>query len=151
MRSRRKPQRAPFHDYCGAGTYHIIISTRSRRHVFGYVRGGCYHRTPLGSEVEEQWSNLGDLFEFVHPDVCVAMPDHFHGLLRVTKHDQGVHLNHIIKRFKGRTSHLATHYGVTWSLWQRHYWDVLIQHEAQHRSTRRYIELNPQRWIARTR
>ena len=148
-RARRKPVRHPEHDYTGRGVYHVILCTKRRAPLMGRIEEDRYVQTPLGQFVQQQWMELSDHFPMVRTGACVAMPDHFHGLLSIDpQEDSPLHLDDIVRRFKrytsrqGRTLMASTH-----TLWQSHYWDVIVRNQLQLERTHRYILDNPARLL----
>ncbi|MBT7066212.1 MAG: hypothetical protein HN919_07920 [Verrucomicrobia bacterium] len=61
--------------------------------------GGLLTLSPMGEVVQEVWRRTSRVYPGVEACECVAMPDHFHGILWV-KERQERHLGHMVKAFK---------------------------------------------------
>jgi putative transposase len=109
-----------------------------------------------GDMVLLTWRRLADQFPGVVPDVAVAMPDHFHGIIMLGT-DPAVttrpSLSAVVGAFKSLTS-VAYGHGVRtcgWRpyvqhLWHRSFRDTVIRTDQSLATFRAYIEGNPGRW-----
>lgn len=146
---RRRPSYCPKRDLYERGIFHITLVTKRRGRVLGTTYGPHYCRTPMGIMVEQAWDHLPYIYPFIRTGTCVAMPDHFHGLIRVLPHTQNIPLSRIVAHFKGTTSRRSTRHGHPKGrpLWQRSYWDVRVHTPDHLRRTQRYIRRNPAKWM----
>ena len=94
------------HDYSGRCIYMVTIETEGRRALFGRVAGESAETahvelSALGLEVERAWLRGGEIYKDkgVRLITHQVMPDHFHGLLFLTK-DGGVTLGQVVNGFK---------------------------------------------------
>jgi REP element-mobilizing transposase RayT len=103
-------QRCWEHDYSAPSFYMLTIVTEPRREclseVVGDVAAGAaatrdklLKLRPMGELVQEVWRRTSSIYPGVEACECVAMPDHFHGILWV-KEPQKRHMGHIVKAFK---------------------------------------------------
>ena len=113
-------KRNPFNDYT-EGWFHVTLNVRGEAPVLGYVTGDASAPlngkdaprvvlTELGKGVLEAWKRMSVVCATVDIDECVAMPEHFHGLLHLLPGNKR-HLGSLISGFMSGCSHA--------------YWDVL--------------------------
>lgn len=69
----RKQLRLPDYDYSLPGSYFVTICTASRHRIFDKRQ---FQQTALNV-----WRNIGRVYDHVHPDAFVVMPDHVHGVV----------------------------------------------------------------------
>ncbi|MBQ0102984.1 MAG: hypothetical protein KBS99_02270 [Prevotellaceae bacterium] len=94
------------HDYSGRCIYMVTIETEGRKALLGQVAGESAETahvelTQLGREVERAWRRGGEIYKDkgVRLITYQVMPDHFHGLLFLTK-DGEITLGQVINGFK---------------------------------------------------
>lgn len=94
------------HDYSGRCIYMVTIETEGRRALLGRVVGECAETahvelSPLGQEVERAWLRGGEIYKDKGLRLIThqVMPDHFHGLLFLTKEGE-VTLGQVVNGFK---------------------------------------------------
>ena len=76
------------------------------------MNAGLFEPSELGRQVAEEFMKIGEHVAGVKPIIAQAMPDHFHGVLFVTRAiDRS--LGSIIAGFKGRCSQIAGQLGLT--------------------------------------
>lgn len=169
---RRTSLRLRSYDYSSAGVYFVTIVTHRRAHLFGTVADGKMHLNDEGRSVEQAWNGIGKRFPSVEVDAYVVMPNHLHGLLRLSGSDlvgaplvgarraptrptqsQPPTLGDIIGAYKS-VSTRAYIDGVRvngWRpfpgrLWQRNYFEHIVRDEASLERIREYIHANPGMW-----
>lgn len=142
------------HDYYGHYVYMITVVVSGRRNVLGTLcdpdanhRLAWVKATPLGEAVKHYWHEIPTH----HPHVKVLrsqlMPDHFHGILHVTKKTE-VHLSTIIKGFKQMCNISAREMTITQNLWESDYNDLILTSRDQLHNMMNYVHDNPRRlWI----
>ncbi|WP_234399150.1 REP-associated tyrosine transposase, partial [Pseudoalteromonas sp. T1lg75] len=70
----------------------------------------------------------------------VLMPDHFHGLIVIKKHD----LSSCVQHLKGFTAKRITqNLGKDGNIWQRGFYDHALRSEEHRKNIARYIVANP--------
>ena len=77
----RQSLRLPGFDYKQPVAYFITAKTYHRRRLFGRVLEGEVVLSDFGQMVKEEWRRTAQLRPYVHPDIYVIMPDHFHAIL----------------------------------------------------------------------
>ena len=168
-RNHRRSIRIRGWHYASPGWYFLTFGTWERQRLLAEVRGRRMCLTWAGRIVEASWHAIPEHFSGVTLDAFVVMPDHVHGLLHLDDRrlaagdgDRTLWSGHgppprsvgaIVGSLKSassretrrrrpdppaRTSH-------------RNYADRLIDTEPMLHIIRRYIALNPPRYIAKIR
>lgn len=75
-------------DRAQPSAYFVTVCTRRRRHLFGEITGGTSYLNPAGWRVKRCWLEIPQHFPFAELDAFVIMPDHVHGIIRITEHDR---------------------------------------------------------------
>ena len=143
------------HDYYGRCIYMITIVVAGRRKLLGSLCGpdeshmAWVNASPLGDAVKRYWHEIPSH----HPHVKVLrgqlMPDHFHGILFVTK-KTNVHLGTIINSFKKACTFAARELNIATPLWESDYHDLILSSRGQLSSMINYVDDNPRRlWVKR--
>lgn len=144
------------HDYYGRCIYMITIVVAGRRKLLGSLCGpdeshmAWVKASALGDALKRYWHEIPSH----HPHVKVLrsqlMPDHFHGILFVTK-KTNVHLGTIISSFKKACTFAARELNITTPLWESDYHDRILQSHSQLDRMIDYIIDNPRRlWMKRS-
>lgn len=100
--------------------------------------------SPVGVVVSRCWEAIPDHCPGVRLDRWVVMPDHVHGVIWLDR--TGLTLGRIIGLFKAASTRGSFAPG-SGSLWQRGFHDRIIRDDPELARIRRYIDLNPVRWI----
>ena len=87
-RHRRRSIRLKGYDYAQLGVYFLTICTQNRVCLFGQVVEMEMRINDAGQVAEECWLAILDHFPHVALDEFVIMPNHVHGIIRIT--DVGV-------------------------------------------------------------
>lgn len=111
--------------------------------------------SPVRGIIEEEWRRCGEIRDDVFPGVCVVMPDHFHGLIRIEKGASA--LGHVIGAFKAATSrrirrgdtHVAprTPPPPAARIWHRNYYEMIVRSAEAEARIAEYIRMNPWRCV----
>ncbi|MBP5688069.1 MAG: transposase [Muribaculaceae bacterium] len=144
------------HDYRGHFVYMITVVVADRRNVLGMLCDpdenhsmAWVKATPLGKAVKRHWHEIPSHHPHVKLFRSQLMPDHFHGILHVTKKTE-VHLTTIIKGFKMACNISAREMGVAQYLWESGYNDLILTSRDQLHHMMNYVLDNPRRlWIKR--
>ncbi|MBN2080725.1 transposase [bacterium] len=159
-------------NYAQAGYYFVTICTHNRREILGNVVEGRFNPTAIGEEAKSTWLDLPLHHPAMHLDELVIMPNHVHGIIVLEwdlTADTGsiptnprkaeVHpdwakpgpkrgsLGAIIGSYKAAVSRK-----LNWKsrhntpLWQRKFFDHVIQTEKALQAIREYIVNNPLSW-----
>jgi putative transposase len=147
---RRQSLRMKEHDYGGGGRYFITVCTWQRDELFGTVDGGRVHLNECGEAVARQWEALPERFPGITLDAFVMMPNHVHGVLRISPSvEKGVTLGTVLGAFKSLSARELN--GLLGRserpLWQRNYYEGYIRDEASLDQIRTYIRDNPKNWL----
>jgi REP element-mobilizing transposase RayT len=153
-KSQRKPLRFQGYDYSQPGAYFVTVCTDDRRCLFGQIIGGVVQLSKFGSAVEACWQALTQHYSHVELDSFVVMPNHIHGIVRLTdgaaidergKTRHGLpEIIRAFKAFSSRQINALRHR--TEPVWQRNYYEHIIRNEESLNQIREYIETNPLRW-----
>jgi REP element-mobilizing transposase RayT len=148
-------------DYSAPAHYFVTFCTAGREAVFGKIERGVLIPNKAGQIAVKIWNLLEAQFDFIQVDSFVAMPDHIHGIIRITSSSEetstasgrgGItgqanpmlhkNLGRVIRWYKGRTTHdLRSIYSDF--AWQRGYYDRIITDDIALYKVRRYIDNNP--------
>jgi len=123
------------------------------------VNAPLFEPSKLGRRVSEEFMKIGEHVAGVKPLLAQAMPDHFHGILFVTR-EINRSLGSIMAGFKGKCSQIARELGAsetltriapgrTPSLWEEGYHDRILTSEGQLEKMFRYVIDNPRRLALR--
>ncbi len=163
----RKSLRLKGYDYSRPGYYFVTICTHNRESILGEIKNGILSLTTLGKLVEYTWNDLPNHNYYVGLDKFIIMPNHIHGIIII--HENAVNLvgagsepaptnpttknkyhglPEIIRQFKtfsarriNKERQMARH-----PVWQRNYYEHVIQGEKELAQIRKYIQNNPQKW-----
>lgn len=166
IKNARKPNRLKNYDYSSAGWYYVTICTYRKSCWFGDIRDRKMKLNRYGEIVEKQWLWLEKHFEYIELDEYIVMPNHFHGILMITKYVNSGRrdnprivptntktyqrrfntLSKTINAFKTTSSKLIHKSGLIKFKWQRSFYDHIIRNEKNMLKIRKYINLNPIKW-----
>jgi REP element-mobilizing transposase RayT len=133
------------YDYSQGGAYFVTIVTHDRACVFGQIAEGEMQLSLAGQMTAQCWLELPERFPSVELDEYVVMPNHVHGIIRITD-GNAVDLGEIVRTFKAVTSRNVRLSGLSTFGWQRNYHDHIVRNEDDLNSIREYIVYNPARW-----
>ncbi len=161
-------------NYGGRGTYFITCVSHARAPIFAEERNGKLVCTPAGDVVHASWNRIPQHFPGVTLDAFVVMPDHVHGILHVERlfdrappagdrwtssRPRGPDcrsLGAVIGSWKSASTREIrqllrdsswTARPVSRPVWQRNYFERIVRDGAMLVGVRRYIALNPVRWL----
>ncbi len=160
---RRRSIRLPKYDYTQAGEYFITICSFERSPIFGEIRDQCLELNVFGDIVAQVWSGLPRSFSGLELDEFVVMPNHFHGILRLTGHVPQVQewplqglpkgtqpgsVGAIVQNFKSISTRRINQIRATPGnrVWHRNYYERIIPDNLARSNIRRYILNNPRSW-----
>lgn len=145
------------------GYYFVTLCADERRRIFGRLVGEAIELSDVGQAAEACWRAIPEHFPDVELGAFVVMPDHVHGIVRVTRwqRPKGVladrgdgrkktgtrrgSLGSIIKGFKigvTMTCRAKKSFG---PIFQENYYDVICFDAAELAIKEAYIRANPQR------
>ncbi len=168
--NRRSIIRLPGYDYSQPGAYFVTMCAQNRTCLFGNVVAGKIVLNDAGRMIKRWYFELENKFPDIFCDEYVIMPNHFHTIIinvgadlrvcpgKMIKPDKmgehtGSPLRKIIQWFKTMTTNEYIR-GVKqngWQsfpgkLWQRNYYERIIQNENELHKIRQYIRNNPIYW-----
>jgi putative transposase len=85
-RYRRQSTRLRARDYSSPGNYYVTLCTHTRQMLFGHVSEGVMHLNDVGRATDRFWNDIPLHFPQVELDEYIVMPNHVHGIIRITKH-----------------------------------------------------------------
>jgi putative transposase len=171
-------------DYGSSGCYFITICTKNREHYFGCIvndidetqngaglgtRNGAVvgtqnfaslRATPIGKIAHQYWTEIPNHFPFVKLDEFIVMPDHVHGVLRITRPDhyqwvknkfapQSQNLASVIRGYKAGVKKYATLNNIEFA-WQPRFYEHIVRSDNRLTIIRQYIKNNPAQWAGKT-
>lgn len=152
----RKSLRLKGYDYTRSGRYFITICTHQMRCIFGEVRNGCMILNEFGTIARDQWFQIPIRFPSVTLDEFIVMPNHIHGIIVLHKPAAAVTVGNVVGAYKSLVvthcmNYVKTHQPDTFlgKLWQRNYWDQILNDDDRFECTRHYIRNNPAKWDKR--
>jgi len=165
-RHHRRSIRLAGYDYTQSGAYFVTICTLERQPLLAGIDATGHTITRIGQVVARCWLALPRHFPHIVLDAWVLMPDHLHGILVLCEGEAGPalppssqrpngtrpnSLNAIVQNFKSISTRKVNQLNRTPSaqLWQRDYYERIIRDERALDVIRRYIDLNPAKWLAR--
>ncbi len=158
--------RKPGWDYGTPVWYFVTVCTRNRVSCLSRIVQGELVLTEAGQVAANQWVNIGRHHEDVALDAWVIMPDHVHGLIRpatsplagtgpghalATKAEAwrpGV-LGVLVNHFKRTVTGMVRRRNIPWPGWQPRFHDRILPDDNALHAVRRYIAMNPARYVAR--
>ncbi len=159
----RKSIRLQGYDYRRRGSYFITICTHEMEFLFGHIKKGMMNLNNYGEIINLEWFQIAIIRSNIElfKDEFVIMPNHIHGVLRITEGSvtrQKICVNNpgpapgslgaIIGQFKSITTKKINLMRNTSgkSVWQRNYFDRIIRNNKELTNIRNYIHNNPYRW-----
>ena len=143
--TRRSP-RIFRYDYRTAGAYMVTICSARRREIFGHVASDRVDLNWIGQIVAEELRRIPTIRSDVTMDAFVVMPNHLHAIVSLQS-DQGISLLALMNQFKAAVTRRVRATTVdTVEIWQRGFYERIIQNDRQLGIAREYIEDNPRRW-----
>ena len=151
-------------DYDAPGYSFVTLCADERRRIFGRLVGEAIELSDVGQAAEACWHAIPEHFPDVELGAFVVMPDHVHGIVRITRwqRPKGVladqiegrkktgtrrgSLGSIIKGFKiGVTKACQAKTPFGHPVFQANYYDVICFDAAELAIKEAYIRANPQR------
>ena len=144
----RKLPRLTNFDYSKPNYYYVTVCTANKEELFGMP--DC--PTMLGIIAAEQLKILGEMFEGVHTDRFVVMPNHIHAVI-VIGHDGKSNqtrklpsLSAVMSQYKMRVTKAARKLYPNLKVWQTSFYDTIIRNRDAYINISRYIEENLSKW-----
>ena len=153
--------------------FHYDMHTKSRKLFWARRMGAVFvgtqnfeslqtplvQLTPMGKIAHQYWIEIPNHFLFVVLDEFVIMPNHVHGILLINKPDyrnwksnafgpQSQNVLSVLRGYKAATKKYATINGLEFS-WQPRYHERILRLDESD-ACRKYIQNNPENWMAPT-
>jgi len=160
MAKHRKSIRLKNYDYSQSGLYFVTICTQNRECIFGNIINnnvGVGRDRPIsmilnqyGKIIENVWESLPD-HHSVELDVFQIMPNHVHFILHIVlgaSRRAPTTLGFIVGMFKTECTKQINKLRNTpgQKIFQRNYYEHIIQNENELIKIRQYIKTNPLFW-----
>lgn len=161
---KRKSHRLKNYDY-GNGYFFVTICTNDKRNLLCDIVGNDAHVVPsnLGKRIIECSENIEKLNDNVEIIKYVIMPNHIHGIIAIENQSElypqkqyGFEiaerrgrrsLQGLIKDFKSVTTRIyQKEFNGEGSLWQKSFYDEMINNEEHFQYAWQYIDENPRIW-----
>jgi REP element-mobilizing transposase RayT len=158
------------YDYSQAGAYFVSIVTQMRENFFGEIMQNEMILNDTGLMVRAEWENLPNRFTEIELGLFQIMPNHFHGIVLISKIDDDINgqaqdlplpmvrnhpltLGDVVGVFKSITT-IEYIKGVDkfgWQpfnkkLWQRNYYEHIIRNQTEYEKIINYINSNVINW-----
>ena len=165
QRHHRRSIRLKGYDYSRPGAYYVTICSHKKDCIFGRVVDGHMYLNDIGAIVFSEWTKTEDIRDDVVTDAFVVMPNHFHGILiLIESRDRGSgpraptfenfgkptrhSIPTIIRSFKATVTKQVNEIRETPGkpVWQRNYYEHIVQNGNELNRIRRYIVENPIKW-----
>ena len=164
---RRRSIRLAGFDYSLNSSYFVTVCSYRRECTFGIV-DSAIHLSEPGKIVEEEWQRVAQRRGYVQLEASVVMPNHCHmlftlmregeddrrGVARYARHCGAFKgpppdsVGAIIRGFKsGVTRRARSELGIKGPIWQRGYFDRVVDSDKKFVAAWRYIEQNQARWL----
>lgn len=135
----RRSIRLKGHDYAGGGLYFVTICAHRDA-------GNIFAPADVREMVARAWRRSAELRPYVHLGAFVAMPDHFHALVRLD--GGGVPLGEVIGAFKAAVTRRLRRGGMHPArTWHRNYYEMIVRDAEAERKIANYIRMNPWRCV----
>lgn len=161
----RRSIRLAGHDYASEGGYFITIVTHGRLCLFGQVVEGEMKLNEFGKIVWEEWFKSASIRKEIELDLdeFVVMPNHIHGIVYINGDggwgDRPVaptkpigpapkSIGSFVGGFKSSVTKRinALRYTPGAPIWQRNYYEHIINSEKDYENIVNYIDSNPLQW-----
>ncbi|MBK8700264.1 MAG: hypothetical protein IPN29_12335 [Saprospiraceae bacterium] len=170
---RTRSLRLKGHDYGKNGTYFITICTMDRIPHFKILNNTNWELSESGGIVIEIWQAIPEFFPYVQLGEFVLMPNHIHGIIKITKSVAGEvpsvgklpfnedvahggftgiqnlmlhqNLGRVVRWFKGRCTYEIRKVNPDFS-WQRNYYEHIVRDEKALENIENYIKRNPDKF-----
>jgi len=156
----RRSIRLNGYDYSKSGYYFVTICVNNRYHLFGEIVKKKMLLNKFGKIAEREWQRTEILRTNFKIDEFIVMPNHLHGIIVITNKIADVkikqdkfrspsnNLGAIIRGYKSTVSRQINKINnqPVDKIWQRNYYDHIIQNLYELNIIRKYIRTNPRNW-----
>ena len=163
IKCQRKSIRLKDFDYSRNGYYFVTICTNDRKCLFGEIVDGQMRMNACGVIVKNEWLNTSKIRFNVELDQLMVMPNHIHGIIKITDHARRGVLQYapiqqlrspsqtigsIIRGFKSSVTKQINilRKAQNIPIWQRNYYEHIVRDENDLHRIHEYIKNNPLNW-----
>jgi len=102
----RQSTRLKGYDYTKVGAYYVTLVAQDRECLFGEIRNGEMHLSPVGQMVVRTWWEISQQYARVRTEAFVLMPNHLQGFLILLpdESENPLSLGDFIQRLKTLTT-----------------------------------------------
>ena len=161
---KRKSTRLKEYDYTQPGYYYITVCTNDRKCLFGNILDNNMQLNNAGEMIDQILRTLPEHYSDISIENHIVMPNHIHAIIVIKEPvgaaprgrpliNTGLSLSDIIYCFKSLTikRYIDGVKNNDWKpfdkhLWQRSFYDHIIQTDTSLQNIRRYIVNNPETW-----
>ncbi|MEA2077453.1 MAG: transposase [Candidatus Marinimicrobia bacterium] len=173
---KRRSNRIPEFDYSTSGSYFITICTYKMNCIFGEINNEKMILDDCGKIAEKYWLEIPMHFPRAEMDSFIVMPNHIHGIINIiddvgarhvepgNKQNKHVGARHvepginkyqriipgsigsIIRSYKSAVTKWIHKNTTINNVWQRNYYEYIIQNDNELYRIQEYIYYNPLNW-----
>jgi putative transposase len=154
---RRKSLRLSGYDYGQQGVYFVTLCTQQKLCLFGQIIESTMRLNQYGKIAELVWQEIPLHYPDINNNIFIVMPNHIHGLISLQESRRagskpapttGFPLSEIVRAFKTYSSRRINQLRNTpgAQIWQRGYYEHVIQSENEYHQIGEYILFNPAKW-----
>lgn len=162
----RRSIRLPGYDYTYPTAYFVTLLAWHHKPVFSQVINHAMHLSEIGALAQREWLRMGQRFAHIELDEFVVMPDHVHGILLLKDLKATIvettdskasaaqirvvpgSLGAVVRAYKSTVARLVNfnRFSDGEPLWQRNYYERVVEDERDLERIREYIRSNPINW-----
>jgi len=146
----RKRIRLNGYNYSYKGAYFITICVKDKHEMLGTIDVGAATCRPhitlseYGKILDDAINNINNIYECVHVDCYVIMPNHMHMIVSILERGRQVAAP-TISLVVGNMKRVVSKQ-IGFSLWQKSFHDHIIRSEDDYNRIWKYIDDNPTLW-----
>lgn len=148
-------------DYARTGEYFLTLVAHHRQCLFGDIVDGRMERTFLGEIVSSEWLKTPRIRPEIELDEWVIMPNHLHGIIRISVGADSVRpikitglfrqprtLGAFVAGFKAAVTRAIRQrlHSHDKPIWQRNYYEHIVRNWKDLNRVRDYIRSNVKNW-----
>ena len=154
----RTPQRLKGFDYSSNGVYFITVCTKDMRSILSRIEVGRdapdapqLILSEQGIIVDNELLKMNDIYDCIHIEKYVIMPNHIHLMLVISTSDScgASRASHptksIVSTFIGTLKRFVNK-EIGENIWQKSFYDHIIRDDEDYFNHLQYIDENPKKW-----
>jgi putative transposase len=154
---RRISLRLSGYNYCWEGAYFVTLCTQDKTCLLGQIADSTMRLNQYGEIVKTVWKEIPLHYPEINNAIFIVMPNHLHGIITIQESKRagskpapttGYSLSEIVRAFKTFSSRSINQLRNTPGahIWQRGYYEHVIQSEKEYHQIGEYILFNPAKW-----